>query len=79
MTIYSYGLIGDLIECLIQHCFSYNTMDVRVAFDHVKACLADPSVEKVVLIAHSQGGIIASLVLDKLFTDLPSDSTSKLV
>ncbi|MCJ1338058.1 hypothetical protein MMC09_003343 [Bachmanniomyces sp. S44760] len=54
-------------------------MDVRVAFDYVKACLADPTINKVVLIGHSQGGIIASLVLDQLFADLPSQTISKIV
>ncbi|KAI9881295.1 MAG: hypothetical protein M1830_005581 [Pleopsidium flavum] len=74
----SFGLIVDLMECLLQRCLSYNTMDCRVAYDYVKACLADPTVSKVVLIGHSQGGIIASMVLDKLFGDLPMDSISKL-
>ena len=54
-------------------------MDVRFAFDTTKALLADPSVKKVVLIGHSQGGIIASLVLDQLYADLPIETISKLV
>ena len=54
-------------------------MDVRCAFDATKALLADPSVKKVVLVGHSQGGIIASLVLDRLYTDLPIETISKLV
>jgi len=78
-TRYSYGLVADLIECLIQRCFSYRTMDVRVTYDYVKACLADPTVTKVVLIGHSQGGIIISMVLDELFADLPRSTVSKLV
>ena len=52
-AIYSYGLVADLIECLIQRCFSYRTMDVRVTYDYVKACLIDPTVTKVVLIGVS--------------------------
>jgi len=75
----SFGLIVDLMECLLQRCLSFNTMDCRVAYEYVKAWLADPTVSKVVLIGHSQGGIIASMVLDKLFGDLPTDSISKLV
>ena len=75
----TYGLVADLIECLIQRCFSYRTMDVRVTYDYVKACLIDPTVTKVVLIGHSQGGIIISLVLDELFADLPRSAVSKLV
>jgi len=54
-------------------------MDVRVAYDYIKACLLDPTVTKIVLVAHSQGGIIASMVMDGLFADLPADIMWKLV
>ena len=54
-------------------------MDSRVTYDYVRACLADPTVNRVVLIAHSQGSIIASLVIDRLFADLPSNIIAKLV
>ncbi|MCJ1392014.1 hypothetical protein MMC18_004881 [Xylographa bjoerkii] len=74
----TYGLIADLLECLVQRCLAFNTMDVRVAYDYTKACLLDPTVNKVVLIVHSQGGIIASLVLDSLYADLPCAIISKL-
>ena len=53
-------------------------MDTRIAYDYVKACLADPAVKKVILIGHSQGGIIVSLVLDRLFADLPAETMAKL-
>jgi putative lipase involved disintegration of autophagic bodies len=75
----SYGLIADLLECILQRCLSYYTKDCRIAYGYVKACLADPSVTKVVLIGHSQGGIIASTVLDKLFGELPTATITKLV
>ncbi|MCJ1231582.1 hypothetical protein MMC12_008260 [Toensbergia leucococca] len=74
----SYGFLADLLECLIQRCLSFNTMDVRVTYEHVKACLSDPSITKVVLISHSQGSIIASMVLDHLFANLPPSIISKL-
>lgn len=72
------GLIGDLLECVIQRSFSYNNYPVRFSYDHVKACLVDPEVHKVVLIAHSQGGLITSMVLDLLFVDLPAENMAKL-
>ena len=75
----SYGMITDILECLVQRNLSYNTMDVRVACECVKACLIDLEVSKVVLVAHSQGGIIASMVLDELFSVLPASTMSKLV
>lgn len=74
----SYGLWGDLIECLVQRCLGYCNNDVRVAYYHIKAALIDPTVSKVVLIGHSQGGIIVSLVIDELFTELPVSCMSKL-
>lgn len=74
----TYGLVGDVVECLIQRAFGFYTAETRVAYDRVKACLADPTVEKVVLIGHSQGGIIASQVLDQLFTDLPRNRIANL-
>ena len=63
---------------MIQRCFSYKTKDVRIAYSYVKAVLVDPTVKKVVLIGHSQGGLIASLVLDELFSELPTSCMSKL-
>ena len=77
-SICSWGLLVDLIECLIQRDFSYQTLDVRMAHSYVKATLVDPTVSKVVLIGHSQGGIIVSLVIDQLLTELPVECMSKL-
>ncbi|MCJ1265575.1 hypothetical protein MMC22_005455 [Lobaria immixta] len=74
----SYGFIADIVECLIQRCFAYSTRDVRVTIDYVKACLADPTITTVILVGHSQGGIVISLVLDYLFADLPASSILKL-
>ncbi|KAL8717924.1 MAG: hypothetical protein Q9225_004888 [Loekoesia sp. 1 TL-2023] len=74
----SYGFISDLIECLLQRCLSYNTMDVRVATEIVKEHLVDKEVRKVVLVGHSQGGIIASMVVDYLLTELSGECMRKL-
>ena len=75
----TYGLPFDILECLIQRDFAYNTLDVRVAYDYVKACLCDPTIRKVVLIGHSQGGIIISMVIDELLKDLPQEVFGKVV
>ncbi|KAL8824305.1 MAG: hypothetical protein Q9170_008201 [Blastenia crenularia] len=74
----SYGMIGDTIECLLQRCLSYNTMDVRVACEVLKAQLVDKEVKKVVLVAHSQGGIIASMVVDYLLAEVGEGLMGKL-
>lgn len=75
----TYGMIADILECLIQRDFFYNTMDVRVTYEYLKACLCDPTIRKIVLVAHSQGGIVATMALDHLFADLPREVFSKLV
>ncbi|KAL7276729.1 hypothetical protein RUND412_000266 [Rhizina undulata] len=74
----SYGTVFDLLECLIQRCFSYSTNDTRTMYEYLKKTLMDESINKVVVIAHSQGGIILSTALDTLFADLPSTAFTKL-
>ncbi|KAL8678644.1 MAG: hypothetical protein Q9224_007100, partial [Gallowayella concinna] len=74
----SFGLPSDLLECLLQRCLSYNTMDMRVACEIMKEFLEDEEVEKVVLVAHSQGGIIASMAVDALVTELSGNEMGKL-
>ena len=54
-------------------------MDARVACEIVKEYLMDKRVEKLVLVAHSQGGIIASMVVDAMLTELPAHMMGKLV
>ena len=53
-------------------------MDVRVTYAYLKPILIDPTVTKVVLIGHSQGGIIVSLAIDQLLTELPASCLCKL-
>ena len=65
-----------MIECLIQRDFGYNTKDIRVAYTNIKQALLDPSITKVVVIAHSQGGIVLSNALDNLLADLPRECNS---
>lgn len=50
-----------------------------MAYDYVKACVTDPTVNKLVLIGHSQGGIVISLIIDQLLADIPASYISKLV
>ncbi|KAI1995750.1 hypothetical protein LOZ53_001353 [Ophidiomyces ophidiicola] len=74
----TYGLIGDLLECIFQRSFSFNDESVRFTYDKVKEYLINPSIEKVVLMGHSQGGIVVSMALDLLFVDLPAENIAKL-
>jgi hypothetical protein len=74
----TYGVLGDLFECIMQRSFNLFTEETRVCYEYVKAYCADSEVKKVVLIAHSQGCIMASQILDQLYVDMPADSVAKL-
>lgn len=74
----SAGLVFDLIECLIQRCFSYATGDIRKAYVLLKKELLNPNCDRVVIILHSQGGIEGGLVIDWLLDELPQDLLHKL-
>ena len=60
------GLIEDLAECALDKAVLRTGEAAMKAFPVVYDALADPETERVVLIAHSQGTIIASVVLRAL-------------
>ena len=64
--------------CLIQRAISYHDLSTRLTYAYLKAFLVDPTVTKVVLIGHSQGGIIVSMAIDDLLAQLPARTMSKL-
>ncbi|KAL6302976.1 hypothetical protein BKA93DRAFT_827053 [Sparassis latifolia] len=72
------GIVFDVLECLIQRDFSYHPRDVRQTYAFLKNALLNPDKDKVVLLAHSQGGIIASMALDWLYAELPLSALRKL-
>ena len=74
----THGTFGDVLDCVLQRCVDYKSSGVRASYRHIKAILLDPAVKKVVLIGHSQGGIILSLVIDHLFAELPVACMSKV-
>ncbi|PSK51789.1 hypothetical protein B9Z65_3056 [Elsinoe australis] len=69
----TYGFLGDLVECVFQRSFAYRTLETRLAVPVLSKYLLAPDaeVEKVVLVAHSQGGICAADVLDQVFATVP--------
>lgn len=60
------SLLVDLAECALGKGLEVMTEPARVAFPLVAEALVDPKCERVVLICHSQGTIIASTVLRAL-------------
>ncbi len=74
----TYGIIFDVIECMIQRTFCYPTLDIRTAYAQIAEILADPKTTKLVLIAHSQGCIEAGLVLDWLHANVSTLEIQKV-
>ncbi|KAL7808771.1 hypothetical protein V8C44DRAFT_153158 [Trichoderma aethiopicum] len=69
----TYGVVFDLVQCLIQRALLYATSDIRDCYVKVKKALYQPGVKKVVLILHSQGGIEGGMILDWLLDEVPQD------
>jgi len=74
----TYGIVFDVIECVIQRTFGYPTLDIRTAYNVILDLLRQKEVTKLVLISHSQGAIEAGMVLDWLYATLSDDYISKL-
>ncbi|KAL4992318.1 hypothetical protein BDW68DRAFT_184381 [Aspergillus falconensis] len=72
------GLLLDIAECLIQRDLNYTTHATRVGRAQLYSALSSEHTKKVVLIAHSQGGIIASAILDWLIAELGDEELGKL-
>ncbi|CAI2174821.1 20202_t:CDS:2, partial [Funneliformis geosporum] len=65
-----YGLLWDIVESILQRSFEIDTMSVRQATNYILPMLRDKKTENVRLIAHSQGCIIANLVVKRIYTEL---------
>ncbi|KAH7020404.1 hypothetical protein EDB80DRAFT_560968 [Ilyonectria destructans] len=74
----TYGFLGDIVECILQRSFGFQTSETREAYPILEAFLNDANVRRVVLIAHSQGGIIASHVLRDLYAGVSVRNLMKL-
>jgi hypothetical protein len=61
------GLVHDLVESTLQKFTNLNTEPVARAFIAIVDCILDPTVGKIVVIAHSQGTIVMGDVLDLVY------------
>ncbi|KAL4892704.1 hypothetical protein BDV59DRAFT_202451 [Aspergillus ambiguus] len=68
----------DLLECLIQRDLDYKTRDIRQGRAQLRSALQSVETKKVVLIAHSQGGIEAASIIDWLYGELTNEELRKL-
>ena len=74
----SYGIPADVLESMFQRTFSYPTLDIRNAYKTVADLLSEDGIKKLVLIAHSQGAIEAGMILDWIYSTMPTKNVSKL-
>ncbi|KZZ93716.1 hypothetical protein AAL_05432 [Moelleriella libera RCEF 2490] len=72
------GIIFDVIQCLLERCFYYGTIDTRACYALIAGALADDTKKKVVLILHSQGGLEGSIILDWLLSHCSRAHLKKL-
>lgn len=67
----SYGIIADLFESITQRSFKVNTTAVCIATETIEEALRNSeSTDIIRFISHSQGTIIANLVIQKLYYNL---------
>jgi len=64
------GMIMDLIECVFGRTFNYPTFPAIDAHQHIVEALLSPDYHRVVVVAHSQGCLIAEEVLRYISRDL---------
>ena len=67
------GVPVDLIECFFQRSLNSLTRPAEYTFERVHDAFINPRYRRVVLLGHSQGGIIISNVLQMLLDRYPGD------
>lgn len=60
------GLAVDLAECVLGKAYFATTEAAKTALPPIHAALTNPDIQRVVVLAHSQGTIIAANVLERL-------------
>jgi hypothetical protein len=74
----SFGLWFDLLECMMQRDLLLTTTDIRVGYKTVRKAVLDRRRKRIVIIGHSQGGIITSAWADMLLTDVPAELLARV-
>ncbi|WVW85150.1 hypothetical protein I302_107188 [Kwoniella bestiolae CBS 10118] len=74
----TFGIWFDFVECMLQRDLLWNTTDTREGYNIISRHVADPTKEKIVLMAHSQGGIIMSSWADQLLSDFSHEQLKKV-
>ncbi|MBW2734874.1 MAG: hypothetical protein JRH20_21020 [Deltaproteobacteria bacterium] len=67
------GPIADLLECVVGRTFDFVTSPAEYALERVSAALSNPEKDRVILMGHSQGGIIVASVVAGLIERFGGD------
>ncbi|RIB18654.1 hypothetical protein C2G38_1966498 [Gigaspora rosea] len=66
----SYGIFWDTMETILVRSFDIDVIAVRFATENILPVLKDEKIETVRLIAHSEGAVMANLIMRKLYIEL---------
>ncbi|CAG8797863.1 14002_t:CDS:1 [Gigaspora margarita] len=66
----SYGIFWDSVETILVRSFDIDVTAVRFATENILPVLKDEKIETVRLLAHSEGTVMANLVMRKLYMEL---------
>ena len=69
------GPFSDLVECVMGRTFDFVSEPVEYALERVSIAILNPENERVVLMGHSQGGIIVAAVVNGLIERFSGDKT----
>lgn len=75
---HSLGLWFDLVQSVMQRDLGLATKDLREGYKYIHEAVNNPAMERVVVIAHSQGAILTSAWIDQLVADLPAHLLAKV-
>ncbi len=67
------GPLSDLLECMLGRTFDFVSAPAEYTLERVSLALANPEKDRVILMGHSQGGIIVSNVVSGLIERFSGD------
>lgn len=71
----THGIVPDLLECVTGRTFDYASGTAAYALERVASAIENPSLDRVILMGHSQGGIIVSNVVAGLTERFTGDAS----
>jgi hypothetical protein len=72
------GMMCDMMGISMMRNFQIPTMTYRLAYTAIKNALEDENMKKVVVLCHSDGGIICQMVIKRLLVEMDANMLSKM-